>query len=507
MRTKKSIRNFIFSLAFQVFMMVCGLIFPRWIILSYGSTINGLTQTINQIINYLNLLQAGAVGASVFALYKPVANSDYTEINSILYSTKRYFSKLGTVFFFCVIMCAPLLAGLKAEEGLGFFEVVIAVLILGINASFSFFCYSWYDTLFQSFQQQYLFTIAQLFERIVYYGLLIAILHFNLHFIFMYVALVFGGMCRGLLLYIFYCKLHRKMIKRTWNGSVAQIGNKGALLVNQIAIQIVDGAPTIIFSLGFGLKYASVFSVYYMIYGILKTIISTAYTSCNTAFANYVVTKQDEAIRQVFGFLQGAFLVLGIWMSFCYEALCLKFVSLYTVSITDINYFLPLWMMAGVLYIISYTSYISYYMLTNTYGLFGKMVKPAVMFAICSIICAVAMGKFIDMSFVIYAPTFYYFAMGIYRGRVAKREIKWFAYNRVIVRTAYIALMLLLGQICSRIVMERVDTWLMWIVAGVVVASVGIMISIIYSFVFERENMIYGTKYLRAIIYRKKVVK
>ncbi len=504
MRSKKAVRNFVVSLSFQIVMMICGLVFPRWIILTYGSTINGLTQTINQVINYLNLLRAGAIGASVYTLYKPVAENDYETINKVLFSTKKYFIRIGTIFTLAVIILSPILAYLKSGEGLSFFDVVISVAILGVNASFSFFFYSWYDTLFQSYQEQYLFTIAQLAERIVYYSLLCIILFCKLPFICMYVALVFGGVCRIIVLNVFYRRTHAMHINKRANSGTITVQNKGSLFVNQIAIQMVDGAPVLIFSFAFGLKYASVFSVYYMIYGILKTIISIAYTSCNTSFANYVVTNHDEDIKILFGFIQYAFFVLGMWVVFCCGSLYLEFIKLYTLNISDIDYFIPSWALAAVVYIVSYTLYIPYYMLTNTYGFFKQMVKPAVSLAIISILFSLALGKFINSCFVICGPAFYYIGMGIFRGIVSKKHIRWFSFNNLIPRIIFTLFMLVMSYVSSNIILTIIHSWCGWILAAICVVAIGFIFLFVYSIIFERQNIGLFRYYVNSIILRKK---
>ena len=73
MRSLSTLKNMIASLACEIMLVLFGLVVPRLIIETYGSEVNGLTSTITQVLSILNLLQAGAVGASIFQMYKPIA--------------------------------------------------------------------------------------------------------------------------------------------------------------------------------------------------------------------------------------------------------------------------------------------------------------------------------------------------------------------------------------------------------------------------------------------------
>ena len=63
--------------------------------MSFGSEMNGFLNSIGQIFAYFTLLEAGMYGATLQALYAPIANSDKKEISSIMAATNRYYKKQG----------------------------------------------------------------------------------------------------------------------------------------------------------------------------------------------------------------------------------------------------------------------------------------------------------------------------------------------------------------------------------------------------------------------------
>ncbi|MBQ4516604.1 MAG: hypothetical protein II978_07425, partial [Clostridia bacterium] len=155
-RSKNAFRNLSASLAYEAFILALGLIVPRFIILSYGDSINGLTQTINRLLTLVNLLQAGAVGASIFEMLKPVADNDYKKQSAIMYASKKFFDRMGIIYLSIVLICAVFFGFYLQDGSLTEIEVILSFCILAINGSLYFFFTARYDIVFSSYQKKYL---------------------------------------------------------------------------------------------------------------------------------------------------------------------------------------------------------------------------------------------------------------------------------------------------------------------------------------------------------------
>lgn len=82
-----------------------GLFAPRFIILTYGSDVNGLSSTITQILNIILLLQSGATTAAVYSLYKPIADHNWENISEKVTAANLYFKKCRMFFGYNVCCC------------------------------------------------------------------------------------------------------------------------------------------------------------------------------------------------------------------------------------------------------------------------------------------------------------------------------------------------------------------------------------------------------------------
>ena len=135
MRSKNAIKNLVVYLCYEVFVFVLGIVFPRFIILEYGSEINGLTATITRILSLINLIQAGAVGAAIYQMYKPVAEGDYETQSAIIYSSRRFYNRITVVFFSVAMLAGVFYSFHLQSDTVSFIEILLSFLILALNGS------------------------------------------------------------------------------------------------------------------------------------------------------------------------------------------------------------------------------------------------------------------------------------------------------------------------------------------------------------------------------------
>ncbi|MEG0229103.1 MAG: hypothetical protein RR640_00690 [Oscillospiraceae bacterium] len=70
MKAKNGLYNVGFSALGQIITIVMGLVIPRLFVVSFGSEVNGMILTINQIFACFVILEAGIGVTTVQALYK-----------------------------------------------------------------------------------------------------------------------------------------------------------------------------------------------------------------------------------------------------------------------------------------------------------------------------------------------------------------------------------------------------------------------------------------------------
>lgn len=97
MRTKKIFLNMICDILPYLLIGVVGIIKMDVLIKYVGDVGNGYYQTINQIISYVFLAQAGFSEAVIYSLYKPIAEKNKDDINAIYGGARKVFRIIGLI--------------------------------------------------------------------------------------------------------------------------------------------------------------------------------------------------------------------------------------------------------------------------------------------------------------------------------------------------------------------------------------------------------------------------
>lgn len=501
-RAKSTLKNIIFQFGYELLLLLFGFIAPRWIIETYGSSVNGLTSTINQLLQILNLLQIGAVGASIFEMYKPVAEKDYRTISLIIDSSKKYFWKMGSIFLAGVLVAAPLIAYSKAGEGIPIWAILLSVVILGLNGSFYFFFTSWFDILFSPHQKRFVLSIAGMIEKIVYYGLLFAVLFFKLHFVVMYLTMLVGSVAKVLYLYSRYNREFKKLMVPVPKGSSYPIKNKNYLMLNQIARQTIESSPSVIISMTYSLSYGSVYSVYHLVQNMIKMVINTLQHSVSEIFGTFVAKESDDRIKSVYNAMEYGFYAFGTVVISCTAFLYTPFVYVYTAGNTmDVNYLYPIMAFLFVLYDVVYCAYSPIIMLSNIYGLFKETYGQALISGIIGLALSIGLGL-ISWEYVLFGLIFYYGSSLVYRIYVLNKKVAWFNLKKIPIRMGLMLSALAISYFSGERFSVYSTSWLNWILQAVIVAIASVFYVMIYTFLFERTEFKTLLRYFKNMLKR-----
>ena len=90
----------------EIVTAICGLILPRLILSNFGTTYNGITQSISQFISCVALLKTGIGSVTRAALYKPLAANDSNGISEVVNATESFMKKIAFGFLGGVILFA-----------------------------------------------------------------------------------------------------------------------------------------------------------------------------------------------------------------------------------------------------------------------------------------------------------------------------------------------------------------------------------------------------------------
>lgn len=339
---KKSKINVITGLFSQAIGIGLGLILPYLFITNLGSEANGLLNSINQLFVCLSLLEAGVGGASIQALYKPVAENNRKSINEILSATKYYYQKTGVLYTLAIIVLS-ILYPYFVDSKLSDLTIRMAILLQGMGTVVSFFIQAKYICLLEAEGKIYikngLTVVESLFRNI---AKIIAIqLGFGI------IAIQWISLATLLLEAVFvicYFRMKYQWLNFKSKPNFKAISQKNSVLVQSVAWTVFNHTDLVVLTLFSGdLKIISVYTVYTMLFEVIQNITDVLRGSFQYKIGQVAQRSKEELSEYFRTYIKVIFPLTSALLAIVYT-LSIPFIELYTSSATDVDYvilFLP----------------------------------------------------------------------------------------------------------------------------------------------------------------------
>ena len=336
MRTRKAIMNMGFSLIYQIIAIICGLIVPRLILLEFGSAYNGIIASATQFLSVISILTLGITGATRVQLYKTLSNHDNLGTSRIMKATKQYMKKVG----YAVVIYAFVLSAiypLFSKNDLTYIENTAIIIIISIATFAQYFFGISNMTLLIADQSSYVIYIMDIFKIIINTVCVAVLIKCN--------ASIFLVKLGGSIIFLIspwildlYVQRKYKLIKNCEPDRSGIEGRK-AVAFHSVANTIHDNTDIMILTFFVDAKQISVYTVYYLVIGKIKTLLQVFTSGMEAAFANMWVKKEIDLLNKVFKAYEHLIFSFTVIIFSCVGTLILPFVSEFTRGVTDVEYY------------------------------------------------------------------------------------------------------------------------------------------------------------------------
>ncbi len=340
-RTNKFVKNVVGSAILQIVTVVTGFISPRLMLTAFGSEINGITSSIMQFISYLTLVEAGLSNATVFALYKPLADNDVKARDSVISAAKISYYRIGFLFVGLSIALAAVYPFIGEQNSLTYFEMFALVLVLCCNSTFNFFILAKYRTLLTADQCGYAVSLSNAVQLIVHLIIVYVTINLGMSVVWVRGLGILSFFVTSAVLAIYTRHKYGKINYKA-EPNMKALDKRWDAMGLQIMGVVATGAPVVIMTAILDFKQISVYSIYNMIAGSVATCISVFTNGLSAGFGNIYAIGDKELLKKTTEEFRTAFYIL-ITIVYAVMLTCLlSFVSLYTKGITDVNYIVPI---------------------------------------------------------------------------------------------------------------------------------------------------------------------
>lgn len=340
-RTNKFVKNIVGSAILQIVTIITGFISPKLMLNAFGSEINGITSSIMQFLSYLALVEAGLSNATVFALYKPLAEKDNEARDSIVSASKLAYYRIGFLFVGLSLLLAIVYPFIGHTDVLNRFELGCLVLVLCSQSTINFFVLAKYRTLLTADQCGYAVSLASSVQLIVHLVIITFAVRAGLN-----VLLVRGlGICSLFVTSAILAIIVRvKYGKINYNAkpNMKALDKRWDALFLQVTGVVATSTPVVIMTALLDFRQISIYAIYNMIAGSVSTCISVFTSGLSASFGNIYALDDKELLKRTVRQFRTAFYVLMTVVYAVMMVTLIPFISIYTDGIHDVNYIVPL---------------------------------------------------------------------------------------------------------------------------------------------------------------------
>lgn len=332
---QKSAKNIIYGILSQIMAIAFGLLLPRIILVSYGSEVNGILNSLAQFLVYLNLFEAGVGAATLQALYRPVAQSDWGCINGILSATNRFLRRTGQFYLGALILLSvgyPLIV----DSSLPYWTICGAVFFTGIGNVVTFYIREKYRILLLADGKYYivsgLTTVVSVLMNLAKIGLILLGCD-----IVLVLAVAFCINCIQVVYTLWYVRRHYRDLDVNAAPDYDAIAQKNFTLIHQIDSLVFHNTDVVILTVFCDLKVVSVYSMFKLITNHLDQILNILVTAVKFMLGQAFQTDLERYKKMIDGFESvNSAISYAVYSVALY--LYLPFMALYTHGVTDVNY-------------------------------------------------------------------------------------------------------------------------------------------------------------------------
>ena len=502
MNNSNGIKNAGYGLLAQFLTIGIGILIPRLVLVNLGSESNGLLSSVGNVLTYMSLLEAGVGTATLQALYKPCATNDHDSVNSIMAATDFFYRRTGKVYL-VIVLVITIVYTLAVKTELPRTVVFAVVLLSGLTGVISYFFQGKLKILLSAEGKAYINTNIVTAVQIAA-SIIKAIL---LYTGFGVVAVQISGFAFNLiqmLFYIVYIRHHYPWLNVKVKPDFDAISQRNAVLVHQVADLIFRNTDVLLLSAFVGLKEVSVYSMYAMIYGMVKALAVVIYESYTYALGQSYYTNKHRFMK-----LFDAYEVFSIMVTFSLYCICSiiinPFLTLYTEGVNDIKYidpYLP-WLFA--LFYLLHNGRTSSATLINIAQQFEntkwRSIFESIINLTVSIICVNKFGIYGVLMGTIAALLYRTNDMIIYASHILERSC-WITYKRWLLN---VAVFFGLSFTINRFTIT-VGNYIQLVFSALTVSLVVCTVFIVVNYIVERESVMlvfnFGKRVIGSFIYR-----
>lgn len=327
------------SLLLQAITLISGFILPRLILRAYGSEVNGLVNSITQFLAVISLMDLGVGSVVESSLYGPLSRNDNVLLSQIYVSATKFFQRLAFILLFYVVILMGVYP-ILVNESFDYIYIVALIATMCIS-SFAQYYFGIVNGLVLTADQK---SYIQNGVRIVTVVLSTVVCCIqikqggSIQQVKLITSLIF--LCQPFF-FSWYIK-HHYTIDKTIKCTDEPITQKWNGMAQHFAYYILTSTDNIVLTVFSTLENVSIYAVYSLVINGVKNVIQSFTQGFKSIIGEMIAKNEQDKLKQFFYWIEWVIHTTTTLFFGCTGVLIVPFVQVYTNSITDTNYYQPL---------------------------------------------------------------------------------------------------------------------------------------------------------------------
>ena len=500
MRGRKALYNTLFAIIQEVVSVLCAFILPRLILESFGSTYNGLTQSITQFLGMAVLLRAGIGGATRAALYKPLSEENINGISAIMNATAIHLRKISVIIGSCIVGFACIYPFFVLGEFNWLFTFTLFLII-----GFSTFAETMFGIsgliLLQADQKLYIYSIISIISIILNTAISALLINLGCSIHIVKMGSAFAFCLKPLLINIYIHHYYR--IDKSITPDYSAIKQRWDAFFHQLANFVMSNTDIVVLTVFVPMKEVSVYSVYNLISTGIRRLVMNFTNGMEAGFGNMIASRETETVKKNFEMVQTMIFFIASIVYITSALLILEFVGVYTKGINDSNYIRPLF--AYVLVASQFFLCIRqpYQLIVQAAGHYRQTRNGAILEPIINIIVSVVAVWWFGLVGVVCgtlaATIFRTIQYGVYVSKNLVEGCHLSLLKNLFISIIDIAVVIIIYQF---IPLESTSSYFEWVIHAIIAMAITSACTVGFMVVFQRTQFVMMIKKMYKIIKR-----
>ena len=302
-RTKNATRNIVVGVLYKVVTLLLPFITRTLLLYLLGTASLGVSTLFTSILSFLSLAELGFGAAIVYAMYRPIAENNYQELNALLMYYRKLYRIIGVAILLIGICLIPFLRFLIKGETPENVNIPVLYCMYLFNSVISYFVAGYRQSLLIAYQRtdirDKIALVITVCVRIM--EILSLYLTKNLY-VFVFMSII-GTIATNIITAIITKNMYPSI---ECKGNVSKETRKeiskklGGLFGTKLNSIVVNQADTIVISAFLGLTMLAQYGNYYYILNAISGFVMIIFSSMTAGIGNKIASDTKEEVYRLF---------------------------------------------------------------------------------------------------------------------------------------------------------------------------------------------------------------